>query len=151
MRPWKRWASDENGSSSLEFVTAGVLLLVPLVYLVLTLAQLQAGSFAVEGAARQAARVFAQGRTASAATAQARAAIRFALADHGLPTGAADVLVECAPRPSDCLRRHGTVAVTVRAAIALPLAPAALTVNAPLSVRLEATSVEQVSRFRRGG
>ena len=47
---------DETGTAALEFITVGLILLVPLVYLVLALASLQAGTFAVEGAARQAAR-----------------------------------------------------------------------------------------------
>src|ERR687898_866630 len=49
--------SSDRGSASLEFLTVGIILLVPLVYLVLALAAIQAGALGVEGAARQAARV----------------------------------------------------------------------------------------------
>ena len=49
--------AQEHGSASLEFLTVGIILLVPLVYLVLALAAIQAGALGVEGAARQAARV----------------------------------------------------------------------------------------------
>lgn len=49
---------SESGSASLEFVTVGVILLVPLVYLVLAVAAIQAGVLATEGAARHAARVY---------------------------------------------------------------------------------------------
>ena len=54
-RPWTD--AGERGSASLEFLTVGMILLVPLVYLVLALAAIQGGSLAVEGAARHAARV----------------------------------------------------------------------------------------------
>src|SRR5690554_7592615 len=98
---------EENGPASLEFITVGMLLLLPLVYLVLVVAALQAGALAVEGAARQAARVFVQGDTERSATAQAERAIQFALADYGLDSADATVVVSCAPRPSECLTRLG--------------------------------------------
>ena len=59
MPRWRRW-TDDDGNASLEFITAGMILLLPLVYLVLVVAAVQAGSLAVEGAARQAVRVFVQ-------------------------------------------------------------------------------------------
>ena len=145
------WTSDESGSASLEFVTAGLLLLVPLVYLVLALAQVQAGAFATEGAARQAARVFVQGRTMGESMGEAQEAVKFALSDYGLRPDAVDIRVTCSPGPADCLRRHGTVTVTVRAAVGLPLAPPVLAIGSPLAIPLEASSTEQVSRFRRDG
>ena len=49
-----------DGSAALEFITAGFLLLIPLVYLILAMAALQGGALSVEGASRQAARVFVQ-------------------------------------------------------------------------------------------
>ncbi|RII97030.1 hypothetical protein DZF97_17400, partial [Clavibacter nebraskensis] len=57
MRPWNAWA-DDRGSAVLEFITAGVLLLVPLVYLVLAMSAIQGAALGTEGAARQAARVY---------------------------------------------------------------------------------------------
>ncbi len=151
MPRWRRRIADDGGSASIEFVTAGLLLLVPMVYLVLALAQIQSGAFAVEAAARQAARVFVQGRSVPQSEAEARDAIRFALTDYGLRPEAVEVHVECRPIPSDCLRRRGSVTVTVRSAVALPLAPPALSIDAPLSISLEARSMEQVSAFRRDG
>lgn len=141
--------SDEDGSASLEFITAGMLLLVPLVYLVLALSALQAGSFAVEGAARQAARVFVESEDEATASARAERAIEFALADHGLEAADASVTIVCAPDPSRCLTRLGTVTVLVRATVALPFAPPALSVDSPLAVPMEASATQQVSRFAR--
>jgi Flp pilus assembly protein TadG len=149
MRPSRycRELADESGSASLEFVTAGVLLLIPMVYLVLAMASIQAGALAVEGASRQAARVFVQAPTTGSATARAKTAVDFALADFGVKTGTAKVTISCRPHPATCLTRQGFVTVTVRASVPLPLVPNVLSVGGPLSVPLSATSTEQVSRF----
>lgn len=158
MRPSKPWTDrswngdyrDDTGSASLEFITAGMLLLLPLVYLVLVMSAVQAGALAVEGAARQAARVFVQGETARTASAQAERAIQFALADYGLDAAEATVAVSCAPNPSECLTRLGTVTVDVGVSVALPLVPPGLTLDVPLAIPLEASATQQVSRFWSG-
>jgi len=140
----------DEGSASLEFITAGMLLLVPMVYLVLVMSAVQAGALAVEGAARQAARVFVQGESVPKATAQAQRAIEFALADYGLDAADAVVSVNCSPRPSECLTRLGTVTVEVGITVDLPLVPPGLNVDVPLAIPLEASATQQVSRFRSG-
>jgi hypothetical protein len=141
--------TDEAGSASLEFVTAGMILLMPIVYLVLTMAAVQAGALAVEGAARQAVRVFVQADNEQSALARAERAVEFALADYGLDADAANITVTCRPKPGDCLDRLGTVAVTIGIAIPLPLMPPAITANVPLSVPLQASATQRVSRFWR--
>lgn len=141
-----RWA-DEQGSASLEFVTAGMILLVPLVYFVLTMSAIQAGSLAVEGAARQAARVFVQADDAASAQAAAIRAVEFALSDHGVDPASVDVSVSCTPRPTACLTRQGYVTVSVALSVPLPLVPPVLTGDFPLTIPLGATATQQVSRF----
>lgn len=148
MQRLKRLMQDEGGNASLEFVTTGMILLVPLVYLVLAVAAIQAGSLAIEGAARQAVRVFVQADSAESASSKAQRAVQFALADYGLDAAKADVSVACSPTPTLCLKRLGLVTFTIRVSVALPLIPTFLTSNLPLSVPLEATATEQVSRFR---
>jgi hypothetical protein len=151
MQRWRHWIdlskTSEAGNASLEFITVGMILLVPLVYLVLTLAQLQAGAFAVEGAARQAARVFVQSPNLSDASASAERAIEFALADYGLDSSTTSVSVSCRPVVTNCLTRQGFVTITVSTTVALPLVPTVLDLNVPLSIPLEATATQQVSRF----
>ena len=150
MRQWRRFRRDsraEDGTASLEFVTAGMILLLPMVYLVLTMSALQAGSLAVEGAARQAVRVYVQAPDTRNAEAEAERAIRFALADYGLDSSAASVSISCSPRPADCLRRRAYVTITVGVSVSLPLVPSALTVDGPLTVPVRSTATEQVSRF----
>ena len=151
MRRWRRWASDrlrdDQGSASLEFVTAGLILLLPMVYLVLAMAAIQGAALATEGAARQAARVFVQAESPAQAEAEAHRAVEFTLADYGLSGSDARVSVRCAPHPSDCLTRRGRVTVTVAVSVPLPLVPPALSVHVPLAVPLEGSATGQVSRF----
>jgi Flp pilus assembly protein TadG len=142
---------DEDGSAALEFITAGFLLLIPLVYLILAMAAIQGGALSVEGASRQAARVLVQAPTAASASARAQTAVDFALDDFGISRSSAKVRITCRPRPATCLTRRGFVTVTVTASVALPLLPSVLTLRTPLSIPLSATSTEQVSRFWGGG
>lgn len=146
MRRSRRWADDE-GSAALEFVTVGMILLLPLVYLILVVAAVQAGALAVEGAARQAARVFVQSADLGSAEAAATTAVEFALADHGVDPDSVTITVTCSPRPDACLTRRGFVTVSIDLAVPLPLAPAVFSGNFPLSIPLHATATQQVSRF----
>ena len=149
----KRWSSrsgapgSEAGSASLEFITAGMILLVPLVYLVLALSSLQGGALAVEGAARQAARVYVQAPDQATATERARRAVAFALEDYGLDAGDAEVQIECSGGSGGCLGRQSLVTVTVRIGIALPLVPDLLALEQSASVPMTAASTQVVSRF----
>lgn len=142
-----RLSTDESGSASLEFITAGMLLLLPLVYLVLTMASIQAGAFAVEGAARQAARVYVQSASVGEANAAAGRAIEFALADYGLDASAVSVSVGCRPNPANCLTRRGFVTIQVSTSVSLPLVPPILDLKVPLSIPVQSTATQQVSRF----
>lgn len=146
MRRSRRW-TEETGSASLEFITVGLILLLPLVYLVLTVAAIQGAAFAVEGAARQAVRVFVQSSDLAEASARAELAIRFALADAGLDDLEPNVTVTCTPDPDACLTRLGTVRLAVVVTVPLPLVPPVLDLDVPLGVPLQASATEQVSRF----
>ena len=59
-----RW-SDDRGEATVEFIGLVAVLVIPIVYLVVALAQIQAGLFAVEAGAREAARVLAEDPGAS--------------------------------------------------------------------------------------
>ena len=139
----KRW-TDDSGSASLEFLTVGLVLLVPLVYLVVAISVIQAAAFAVEGGARQAARVFVQAPDLATAQNSAQRALDFALADHGV-TVPGGISVSCSESP--CLTRRGLVTVTVQLVVPLPLVPPVIGGSIPLTVPLSASATEQVSRF----
>jgi hypothetical protein len=156
MRQWRarlcqawselRRASDA-GSASLEFITAGLILLVPLVYLVVAMALLQGGALAVEGAARQAARVFVLAPNEAEARARVERAVQFSLADYGIDASAAQVRIDCLPVPGTCLTRQNQITVTVRILVPLPLAPDLLSLPRAASVPLQAVATQTVSRF----
>jgi hypothetical protein len=154
LRTDRRWvaraAASESGSASLEFITAGLILLVPLVYLILAMAALQGGALAVEGAARQASRVYVQAPDEATAAARAQRAVRFGLADYGIDAGGAEVSVACESGANGCLTRLRTVTVTVRIRVPLPLLPDLLSLRSAASVPLEAVATQTVSRFWRG-
>ena len=144
-RPLSAVLSPERGSASLEFLTVGIVLLVPLVYLVLALAAIQAGALGVEGAARQAARVAVTAADQSGSDAAVDRAVRVALADYGIDAAAASVAVTC--DGSDCLEPGTRVSVSVFARVELPLVPDFLALTAVGSVPVEASATQTVSRF----
>ena len=145
-----RALADDAGSASIEFIGVGVLMLVPMVYLVLALAQLQAAAFAVEGAARQATRVYVQAESVAEANAAAERAIQVALADFGVEEAPRRVETSCQPDPGDCLTRRGFVSIRVTVEVALPLVPPIFMLGVPASVPMSSTATEQVSRFAGG-
>jgi hypothetical protein len=137
----------ESGAALVEFLGTAVLLLVPLVYLVLTLAQVQAGTFAVQGAAREAGRAMVTADSSAEGLARAQAAAGIALADQGFDDAStADVLtLDCSADP--CLTPGATVGVRARLEIALPFVPAALGDRVPLAVPVEAAHVATVDEY----
>ena len=132
---------DDTGAAPLELVTVGVLLLVPLVYLVITLAVLQSAMFAAEGAARHAARLYVQADSVREADRAIERSLAITVDDHGIEPDAVAVTVGCSPAPNDCLARGGLVTVGIRIDVPLPLAASA-------GVPIEASATQQVSRFR---
>lgn len=138
----------ESGSASLEFITAGLILLVPMVYLAVAMANIQGAALAVEGAARQAARVYATSPTEQIASARVEHAVTVALSDYGVDTGTSKVTVQCQPNPNKCLSPDGTVRVTVRVEATLPLVPSVLNLSHAANVPLEASALQNISRWR---
>ncbi|MGR0318148.1 hypothetical protein [Agromyces sp. ZXT2-3] len=139
-----RRLADEDGSASLEFLTVGMILLVPLVYLVLAMSSIQAAALGVEGAARQAARVAVLRADAGEPAASVGRTVRVVLADYGVDAGAASVDVVCT---GPCETAGTRVTVSVQASVALPLVPQALASSGIGTVRLESRATQTVSRF----
>lgn len=143
MRRLRRLIGDETGSASLEFIGAGVLLLVPLVYLIIALAQIQSHTFGVDAAARYATRVLAQ----NPATLDALGSNVTVIAQqYGLSPENIRVTVSCVD-PGPCPAPGGLVTVTVTALSPLPLMPSFLTHSGGASVTLTASSTHRVSEY----
>lgn len=98
----------------MEFIGWALLLVLPVVYLVVALAQVQAASFAVAQAADAASRILEVDASPQAQE-RARFAVALALADQHVPAQEA-LTVQCAP--AGCA--HGVV-VRVEVGVDLPL------------------------------
>jgi Flp pilus assembly protein TadG len=135
----------EQGSAVVEFTFLSLLLMVPLVYFIITVGQIQAGSFAVVGAADQAAKVFVAQPDTASGRAAAEQAVLLALADYGY--GPANARLDTSCQPADCTAAGSAVTATVRLTVPLPFVPFsdALSLNAS---QLTASATQLVGRFR---
>lgn len=138
---------DEQGSAVVEFVWLGLLLLVPLVYVLLTVFEAQAAAYGSDAASRSAGRAFVLAPSQDQAYERAAAAARLALSDHGIAAKQVRVHITCTPDPGSCLSPGSSVSVSVTVQQPLPLVPSALGTNAP-SVSMSSTHVEPYGTFR---
>jgi Flp pilus assembly protein TadG len=142
---------DEDGSAAIEFIFVGLLLLVPVVYLVVALGAIQGQSLGAEAGARHAARVFATAEDAEDARARADAVMSAVVREYGMDAEAVEVSVVCAGADDPCPRAGATVAVTVRTRVSLPLVPPVFGLERLASIPIEASSAQRVSRFWNDG
>lgn len=147
---------DDRGSAVVEFVGLGLLLLVPLVYLVLAAFEVQRNVFAATQAARQAGRAVATADTLDDGLARARYAAQLAMRDQGLEGGET---VGYVPAPSSCdgagegvgaatLEPGAEFAVCVRRVAQMPGVPGFLAGD---GVTVVGRHVVRVDRFRSTG
>ena len=136
---------DEQGSAVVEFVVLAVLMLIPLIYLVMMMARLQAGSFAVSQAAREAGRAYVTADSGQIAPDRAQAAATIAFLDHSFE-GSGRLTIACDGSP--CLRPDGRIETTATVRVPLPLLPAFVREVVPMSVPVSASQVSTVDRFR---
>jgi hypothetical protein len=136
---------EDGGSAIVEIVWLGVLLLVPLLWIVLSVFEVQRGAFAVTSAARSAARAFALADSDASGREQARAAIRQALDDQGGDDQGFTFDVSCGG--GDCHAPGAVITVRVWSGVDLPVLPAVLGGDAP-SFRLDSTHTVPVGQFR---
>jgi hypothetical protein len=147
-RPWSRLRSTtEEGSALVELSWLGILLVLPVLWIVMSVFEVQRGAFGVSGAARAAARAYALAPDDATGMARAREVARVALADQGLRSGPLDVQVSCRPFPQDCHQGTSVITVSIHSRVDLPMMPQALGGNKP-SFALDATQTVPIGRFR---
>lgn len=137
----------DDGSAVVEFVTLGVLLLLPVVYLVLALGRVQAATFAADGAAREAARAFVAADNEPEGQSRASAAVRLGLLDQGFdvdPTRA--LTLHCSASP--CLTPQARVVVRVSVDVVLPGIPGFVDSVVPTHLTVRSTQTSVVDAFR---
>lgn len=139
--PVRAGLRDEDGEATVEFIGLVFILVLPIVYLIVGLGQVQAGVFAAEAGAREAARILAEDPTHHDA---ALAQIDLAFSDFH---------VASAPKTSiACGTCHGPdadVEVAVSTSIPLPLLPGwvdarlAIPVSARASALIEGVRLDE--------
>ena len=139
-----KFLAKDDGSASLEFITAGMLLLIPLVYLVVAVGVVQGATLATEGAARQAARVYVESPDLETAVTRAQQAIDFALADYGIDSKKANISISCS---ETCLTPESLVSIGVSVNVPMPMVPAVLNLDQAAVIPVSSQASQVVSRF----
>jgi Flp pilus assembly protein TadG len=140
------WRRDQRGSALVELSWLGILLVLPVLWIVLSVFEVQRGAFGVSAAARAAARAYALAPDDATGLVRARTAVRVALDDQGVEGLAAELRVTCTPYPTDCHQGTSVIAVSVHSRVVLPLMPSALGSHRP-SFALAATQTVPIGQF----
>ncbi|MEP7090583.1 MAG: hypothetical protein ABI776_10800 [Nocardioidaceae bacterium] len=138
---------DQRGTALIEVTWLSLLLLVPLLYIVLSVFEVQRSAFAVDAATRAAGRAYTLAPSEGEAAARARAAASVALDDQGLALSRASMTLGCDPDPHACLSAGSVVHVRLVYPVDLPLMPDALGGDTP-SIRVEADHSVPYGSFR---
>jgi hypothetical protein len=112
----------QSGSAVVEVVWLGILLLIPMVWIVLSVFEVQRGAFGVTAAARAAGRAYALAPDDVSGKQQARAAATVAMADQGLDHTAWRLDISCGDL-ADCHVGGAVITVRVETHVALPFVP----------------------------
>jgi len=133
----------EDGNALVEFVVLSAALLIPSLYLVLTLGGVQSAVFAADTIARDAARIHAIEPDPYLAAQRTAAHSALVLEDHGLPAGDV-VTITCSDDP--CATPGGVVTASVRIPVPVPGLGPVLGGGGPVTVGAEHAA--PVDRYR---
>ena len=137
----------ERGSALVELCWLGILLVLPVLWIVMSVFEVQRGAFGVSAAARAAARAYALAPDDASGLLRARQAARVALDDQGVRDLAPEVRVTCTPYPTNCHQGTSVITVSVHSRVVLPLMPDALGGGRP-SFALDATQTVPIGQFQ---
>ncbi|WP_238334855.1 hypothetical protein [Kribbella amoyensis] len=140
-------ATDERGSAVVEFSWLALVLLIPLVYLMLGVFEVQRASYGATAATRAAGRAFIivpAGLSEDDARSRAYEAARLAMKDQGIELRPEELSISCTPA---CLEPGSTVTVRLDTQVPLPLIPDALGGERP-AVRITASHIESYGDYR---
>jgi len=137
----------ERGSAALEFIMVGLLLLVPLVYLVVALGLIQEQALGAEAGARHIARAVSTASGVEDARERADRVLQAVVNEYGMDAASVDLSLSCVPAGATCPESGATLVVTLRSRAPLPLVPPVLGLDDIASIPVEASSAQKVSRF----
>ena len=112
----------ERGTALVELTWLGILLLVPMIWIVLSVFEVQRGAFGVSAAARSAGRAYALAPDDDAGWHQAQEAAAVALADQGVAESGWQLKITCGGL-ADCHTGGAVVTVRITSGVALPFIP----------------------------
>lgn len=136
----------QRGSAALEFIVVGMILLVPIVYLIVTLGLIQGQSLGAEAGARHIARAISTASDAASADQRADLVRGSVIEEYDLDAATVEVSLTCLPTGAECPEAGATVVVTFRTRVTLPLVPPVLGLEDIAAVPIEATAAHKVSR-----
>lgn len=136
----------EDGSALVEFVWLAVVLLVPVVWILLSVFEVQRGAFAVTAAARAAGRAYALAPDDETGYARAVAVANRTIEDQGADTMPVQVEVTCTTGPGNCHDGTSVITVTITSGVQLPLVPSLLR-GGQTDFALEATHTVPIGRY----
>ena len=137
---------DESGSALVEFSWLAIILIVPLVWVVISVFEVQQGAFATSAAARAAGRAYALAPDDATGEARAIAAVDQVLADQGATGQRATVTFRCDAPGDTCHVGTAVVTVTVDSGVDLPFFPAIFGRGAA-SFSLDATHTVPIGQY----
>lgn len=137
---------EDRGSAIIEFLVVGVLILVPIAYIVMSVMRVQAAAFASTQAAREAGRAFVTADSPAQGQRHALVAARIAFEDQGFEMPATALSIDCAGAP--CLAPGSTVHVQIAWTVDLPWIPSDLAGGRSVSVPIEAIHEVPVDVYR---
>ena len=137
---------DELGSALVEFSWLAIILLVPLIWLVVSVFEVQQGAFATSAAARAAGRAYALAPDDATGKDRADAVVRQVLADQGTPGQRARVRITCDTPGDACHVGTAVITVHVDSGVELPFFPAILGKGAA-SFSLDATHTVPIGQY----
>lgn len=144
----RRRPHGDDGGAIIEFCFLGVLLLVPLVYLVLAVFAVQSTAYGVAAATREAGRAFVTTPPGAEPATRAFAAANVATADHGVVLEPSQLAITASSE--GCLAAGDVVTVRIAVEVPLPFVPDVLAGAVGSTVGVEGEHVEHVDRYRAG-
>ncbi|MET2012373.1 TadE family protein [Microbacterium chocolatum] len=138
---------NDRGSASLEFIVVGLVLLVPLIYLVVVLGALQSASLGAESGARHVARAIATASGPGDAENRAEAILTAVSREYRLDGDRTAVSISCRPASVECPSAGTTLLVRLDTRVRLPFLPAIWGLDEATAIPVQATSAQKVSRF----
>ncbi len=139
-----------EGSAIVELTWLGLILLIPLVYVVITLVTVQRSAFGATEASRSAGRAFILAPDVATARERAFDAAALSMRDQGVELERSDLLLVCHPTPDSCLQPGSTVEVQIALQVPLPVVPDLFGESAA-SVAVDARHVEPYGVYREAG